>query len=81
MLPFLLGWDCFKVFPQFDDLKQKFFFCQGYMLLTLSYYVGLFNIHLKPSECKYSPIKSSRSPDINKPNGLSEITILYLLRC
>ena len=33
---------------------------------TLSYYVGLFNIHLKPSECKYSPIKSSRSPDINK---------------
>ena len=33
---------------------------------TLSYYVRLFNIHHCPSESKYSPIKSSRSPDIYK---------------
>ena len=33
---------------------------------TLSYYVRFFNIHLSPSECKYSPIKSLRSPDIYK---------------
>ena len=33
---------------------------------TLSYYVWLFNIHHCPSESKYSPIKSSRSPDVYK---------------
>ena len=33
---------------------------------TLSYYVRLFNNHLCPSECKYSPIKSLQSPDVNK---------------
>ena len=33
---------------------------------TLSYYVRLFNIHHCPSESKFSPIKSSRSPDIYK---------------
>ena len=33
---------------------------------TLSYYVRLFNIHHCPSESKFSPIKSSRPPDIYK---------------
>ena len=33
---------------------------------TLSSYVWLFNIHHCPSESKYSPIKSSRSPDVYK---------------
>ena len=45
---------------------------------TLSYYVRLLNIYLCHSECKYSPVKSLRSPDID--NKLSEITVLYLLR-
>ena len=56
-------------------------FCLGlfpFRHTTLSYYVRLFNNHLCPFECKYSPIKSSRSPDID--NKLSEITVLYLLR-
>jgi len=38
---------------------------------TLSYYVRLFNIHHCPSECEYSPIKSSRLPDICKIIPLS----------
>ena len=33
---------------------------------TLAYYVWLFNIYHSPSESKYSPIKSSRSPDMHK---------------
>ena len=57
---------------------------------TLSYYVRLFNINHCPSECEYSPIKSSRLPDICKIITyiaftlynlikLPEITVLYLL--
>ena len=33
---------------------------------TLSYYVRLFKIHHCPSESKFSPIKSSRFPDVYK---------------
>ena len=54
---------------------------------TLSYYVRLCKIHHCPSESKFSPIKSSRFPDvykiillsIRKQHNLSEITVLYLL--
>ena len=65
MLPSLLGWDCFKDFPQFDGFMQKFYFykgCSAYA--TLAFYVRLFNIHLNPFECRNSPVKSSRSPDV-----------------
>ena len=56
---------------------------------TLSYYVRLCKIHHCPSESKFSPIKSSRFPDvykiillsIRKQHNLSEITVLYLLWC
>ena len=56
---------------------------------TLSYYVRLCKIHHCPSESKFSPIKSSRFPDVyktmllslRKQHNLSEITVLYLLRC
>ena len=44
-------------------------FCSGlfpFRHTTLSYYVRLSNNHLCPSECKYSPIKSLQSPDVNK---------------
>ena len=54
---------------------------------TLSYYVRLCKIHHCPSESKFSPIKSSRFPDVyktmllslRKQHNLSEITVLYLL--
>lgn len=60
-------------------------FCLGlfpFRHTTLSYYVRLLNIYLCPSECKYSPIKSLQSPDVNKILNLIlfEITVLYLLR-
>jgi len=56
---------------------------------TLSYYVRLCKIHHCPSESKFSPIKSSRFPDVyktmllslRKQHNLSEITVLYLLWC
>ena len=38
---------------------------------TLSYYVRLFKIHHCPSESKFSPIKSSRFPDVYKTIFLS----------
>jgi hypothetical protein len=40
---------------------------------TLSYYVRLCKIHHCPSESKFSPIKSSRFPDVYKTIFLSSL--------
>ena len=47
---------------------------------TLSYYVRLFKIHHCPSESKFSPIKSSRFPDVYKTVPLTFLLIIQLVR-
>ena len=47
---------------------------------TLSYYVRLCKIHHCPSESKFSPIKSSRFPDVYKTVPLTFLLIIQLVR-